>query len=133
MGGLVGGIGFANVAKIAGISFAAGGGEFYTKGPTMLVVGDNPGGVERVSVTPISGKGQTTVNGNLVKMAGGGTFTAMGSGISTTNAASASASRNEMRVIADQINQIQVVLVREDFEVKQQEHNNTVKRATVIG
>jgi len=65
-------LGLANVAKIVGLSAAAGGGNFMTKGPTLLMVGDNPGGVERVSVEPISGRGKTTVNGNLVKMAGGG-------------------------------------------------------------
>jgi hypothetical protein len=68
--------GLANVARINGVSFAAGGGDFLTKGPTALVVGDNPGGVERVTVEPISGKGQTKVYGpNLVAMAGGGSIT----------------------------------------------------------
>ena len=65
-------LGLANVAKIAGFSAAAGGGKFMTRGPAMLMVGDNPGGVERVTVEPISGRGKTTVNGNLIKMAGGG-------------------------------------------------------------
>lgn len=53
---------------------AAGGGKFMTKGPTMLLVGDNPGGVERVTVEPISGRGKTRVSpkGNLIAMAGGG-------------------------------------------------------------
>lgn len=32
----------------------ARGGSFYTDGPTPIMVGDNPGGVERVDVTPIS-------------------------------------------------------------------------------
>lgn len=74
--------GFAQIAKIAatdipsGVSAAAGGGSFMTKGPTMLLVGDNPGGVERVDVTPLSGRGQTRIspNGNLVAMAGGGSL-----------------------------------------------------------
>lgn len=68
-------LGLANVAKISGVQVggaAAGGGKFMTKGPTMLLVGDNPGGVERVTVEPISGRGKTVVNGNLAKMAGGG-------------------------------------------------------------
>jgi colicin import membrane protein len=61
---------------------AAGGGDFMTNGPTMLLVGDNPGGRERVTVEPISGKGQTTINPNsgLVAMAGGGTLTTSGYG-----------------------------------------------------
>lgn len=56
---------------------AAGGGDFMTTGPTMLMVGDNPGGRERVTVEPISGKGNTVVypHSNLVKMAGGGSLT----------------------------------------------------------
>jgi hypothetical protein len=80
------------------ISQAAGGGDFITKGPTLLMVGDNPGGVERVSVEPVSGKGQTRIApmGNLmtttslssgissyvngIKMAGGGTLTAYNDG-----------------------------------------------------
>ena len=37
----------------------AGGGDFYTNGPMTMTVGDNPGGVERVSVTPVSGRGVT--------------------------------------------------------------------------
>lgn len=59
------------------INKAAGGGEFMTKGPTMLMVGDNPGGIERVTVEPISGKGKTIVspNSNLIAMAGGGSLT----------------------------------------------------------
>ena len=61
---------------------AAGGGDFMTTGPTLLLVGDNPGGRERVKVEPISGKGQTTINPNsgLVAMAGGGTLTTAGYG-----------------------------------------------------
>lgn len=124
--------GLQQVAQISGVSFAAGGGDFYTKGPTMLVVGDNPGGVEHVSVRPISGKGKTTVNGNLVAMAGGGSFTALGSGISTQNAAELSTQRNQARETAALLNQVQVVLVREDFEAKQMQHESLVKRATVI-
>lgn len=64
---------------------AAGGGTFRTKGPTMLLVGDNPGGVEEIKVKPISGKGKTVVNpkGNLIAMAGGGTLIADG-GMSTS-------------------------------------------------
>lgn len=74
--------GLFNVSKIAGISAAAGGGDFMTTGPTLLLVGDNPGGRERVKVEPISGKGQTTINPNsgLVAMAGGGTLTTSGYG-----------------------------------------------------
>jgi len=59
---------------------AAGGGTFYTKGPTMLLVGDNNGGREKVTVEPIASRGKTVVNrnSNLVKMAGGGTLVSDG-------------------------------------------------------
>ncbi len=64
--------GFGAFLGIASI-FAAGGGSFVTNGPTQFTVGDNPGGVELVNVIPLSGKGQTKVNGQNVAMAGGGT------------------------------------------------------------
>lgn len=55
---------------------AAGGGSFYTNGPTMLLVGDNPNGREKITVEPIESRGKTSIsrNSNLVKMAGGGTL-----------------------------------------------------------
>jgi hypothetical protein len=45
--------GLANVAAIESASFARGG-DFVTSGPQSIMVGDNPGGRERVSVTPLS-------------------------------------------------------------------------------
>lgn len=63
---------------------AAGGGTFLTNGPTSFTVGDNPGGVEMVQVTPISGLGQTTINGRGLAMAGGGTALVNGSSMGTT-------------------------------------------------
>jgi len=70
-------VGLANVAKLAGVF--GGGGEFETNGPTMIMVGDNPGGRERVTVEPISGRGQTRVfDGNKIAMAGGGVVVANG-------------------------------------------------------
>lgn len=51
---------------------AAGGGSFVTSGPTNFTVGDNPGGMELVSVLPLSGIGQSSVNGQALRMAGGG-------------------------------------------------------------
>jgi hypothetical protein len=52
---------------------AAGGGDFITSGPALLMVGDNPGGRERVTVEPLSGRGVTRVNpgSGLVRAAGG--------------------------------------------------------------
>lgn len=64
--------GLAQQGKILGAF--AGGGSFMTKGPTWLLVGDNPGGRERVDVTPVSGKGQTRIFNDGVAMAGGGSI-----------------------------------------------------------
>lgn len=66
---------------------AAGGGTFVTTGKTTLTVGDNPGGRELVTVTPLSGTGQTTVSGNMIKLAGGGVIDA-GDGYTTPVAGS---------------------------------------------
>jgi len=63
------------ISKVA----AAGGGSFFTNGPTSFTVGDNPGGIEHVQVTPISGLGQTTINGRNIAMAGGGSALVNGS------------------------------------------------------
>lgn len=67
-------LGLLNVAKITGVA-AAGGADFVTKGPTMLLVGDNPGGREHVQVTPLSGRGQTRTFSGGIAMAGGGSLT----------------------------------------------------------
>lgn len=64
--------GLAQQGKILGAF--AGGGSFETKGPTWLLVGDNPGGRERVDVTPVSGKGQTKIFNDGLAMAGGGSI-----------------------------------------------------------
>ena len=49
--------GLANVAQIESslnqMQSAATGADFVTSGPQMIMVGDNPGGRERVSVTPL--------------------------------------------------------------------------------
>lgn len=52
----------------------AGGGTFVTKKPTKMLVGDNPGGKEMVSVMPLSGKGKTRIrkSSNLENLDGGG-------------------------------------------------------------
>lgn len=46
--------GAARMAQIADIKFANGVDGFVTSGPTIMMVGDNPGGREKVSVTPMS-------------------------------------------------------------------------------
>lgn len=73
-----GGLGF--IGSILGGVFAAGGTDFTTRGPTLLIVGDNPGGRERVTVEPLSGRGQTRMYGNAVAMAGGGSISTYPSG-----------------------------------------------------
>lgn len=45
--------GLANVANIQAQKFARGG-DFETAGPRLIMVGDNPGGRERVQITPTS-------------------------------------------------------------------------------
>lgn len=59
--------------SLAAAYSAAGGGTFLTNGRTNFTVGDNPGGVELVHVVPLSGRGQTRLNGRSLAMAGGGT------------------------------------------------------------
>ena len=56
-------IAVTGAANIATIAAAAGGGEFITRGETLLLVGDNPGGQERVTVEPIGGRGTTRTAG----------------------------------------------------------------------
>jgi hypothetical protein len=51
--------GAAQLAQIDAQKFAKGG-DFVTAGPQMIMVGDNPGGRERVQVTPMS---STNYNG----------------------------------------------------------------------
>lgn len=87
LAGITGALGAVQIAKIASAeppSAAAGGGDFVTTKPTLLLVGDNPGGRERVSVTPLSGRGQTRVarNSGLIAMAGGGSLTVDSAGLS---------------------------------------------------
>jgi hypothetical protein len=67
----------AGIKNVEQINAAAGGGDFITTKPTLLLVGDNPGGRERVTVEPLSGRGATRINpaSGLIAMAGGGTLT----------------------------------------------------------
>lgn len=79
---------------------AAGGGSFVTRGPTHFTVGDNPGGVELVSVIPLSGIGRTTIAGQTMRMAGGGAALVRGSArdavvINQTNNFASGVSREE--------------------------------------
>lgn len=85
----------AGLANVTAINKAAGGGDFITKGPSMLLVGDNPGGVERVTVEPLSGKGKTQIyNPNLIAMAGGGSLLAGDPGGLNTNSMTAETNQN---------------------------------------
>lgn len=60
----------------------AGGGSFVTSGITNITVGDNPGGRELVTVTPLSGTGTTRPVPGGIAMAGGGVVDA-GDGYTT--------------------------------------------------
>ena len=87
-------LGIANIAQIAA---AAGGGDFVTTKPTLLLVGDNPGGRERVTVEPLSGKGQTRIgNSGLIAMAGGGSLTVNPSGMSAISSTASNDVFNQM-------------------------------------
>lgn len=114
---------------------AAGGGNFVTKGPTMLLVGDNPGGVEHISVTPISGKGSTrVVEGSgltQVAMAGGGNLTAIGSN-ETRIAASNSKGQFDPKQVASLMDMVKIVLVRESYEAAQMQENERVALTKVV-
>jgi hypothetical protein len=66
---------------VKGVVSGAGGGSFLTRGPTHFTLGDNPGGVELVNVLPLSGIGRTIVNGQALRMAGGGSALVAGAGI----------------------------------------------------
>lgn len=117
---------FAQVKSIIG-GAAAGGGSFYTKGPTMLLVGDNPGGVERIDVSPISGRGKTVVNknSNLVAMAGGGSLIADG-GASISNISKAVQNSFDMETMLRRLPQ-PIVQVSEINRV----NNNVAKKVQV--
>lgn len=79
--------------QFLGGSFA-GGADFVTSKPTMIMVGDNPGHRERVTVEPLSGRGKSTYNprAGFAAFAGGGSM--------TFDPVSASASRNINETLA---------------------------------
>jgi len=61
-----------NTTQTGSLPASGGGSDFVTSGPMLMMVGDNPGGVERVKVTPISGKGITRgLPGGGMAFAGG--------------------------------------------------------------
>jgi len=115
---------------VRNITAAAGGGDFITTKPTLLLVGDNPGGRERVTVEPLSGRGRTVVGDGLIKMAGGGTLTTVGS--DTRMATAQAQSQFDLNQMAQLINQVQTVLVLEQFEMKRNTVAQTNRQATVI-
>jgi hypothetical protein len=50
---------------------SGGGSAFVTSGPMTMKVGDNPGGIEAVTVTPLSGMGHTVLGPNAASFGGG--------------------------------------------------------------
>lgn len=60
-----------NASTIAQIQAAAAGADFVTNGPQLLMVGDNPGGKERISVTPIGSPNISGPQGGLTIVVNG--------------------------------------------------------------
>lgn len=91
----------------------AGGGNFVTNGTTTITVGDNPGGRELVTVTPLSGTGTTRPVPGGVAMAGGGVVDAgngyttpiAGAGTGSGRAGQGGASHDAPAALKDQIDQ----------------------------
>lgn len=91
----------------------AGGGNFVTNGTTTITVGDNPGGRELVTVTPLSGTGTTRPVPGGVAMAGGGVVDAgngyttpiAGAGTGSGRAGRGGASHDAPAALKDQIDQ----------------------------
>lgn len=112
--------GLANVAKIQGVA-AAGGADFVTNKPTMLLVGDNPGGRERVTVEPLSGRGTTRTFNGGVAMAGGGSMTFdPASAAATQNVNQALATSNAIKRMPRPVVGVkEIARVMEAVEVKQ--------------
>lgn len=110
------------LAQVAGINAAAGGGDFVTTKPTLLLVGDNPGGRERVTVEPLSGKGKTKIfkDSGMIAMAGGGTLTT-GAAISRTISSPISDSFSQTNTIIDALTNMPapVVSVKEVVKTTQ--------------
>jgi len=63
----------ASIAATKGVAAFAKGGDFITSGPQMIMVGDNPGGRERVRVDPLSSgaSGDSVSNQTVVHIHGG--------------------------------------------------------------
>jgi len=59
--------GLRQLSVINAQKFALGG-DFTTRGPQMIMVGDNPGGVERVQVTPLSSPNVNGPQTNSINM-----------------------------------------------------------------
>ncbi len=86
------------VQSLSDITKAAGGGTFMTKGPQLMLVGDNPGGRERVTVEPISGRGRTVVGDGMIKLAGGGVVETQSATSSARSAFNFANNQKEMKI-----------------------------------
>ena len=116
---------------IRNINRAAGGGNFLTKGPTMLLVGDNPGGVERVTVEPLSGRGKTKASGNLIQMAGGGTLTTSPAPFQTQQIAQQVAGERMLRDLGASFERLRIAVVIEDVNKLQAQQAEILEQATI--
>jgi hypothetical protein len=110
------------LAQVSNINAAAGGGDFVTTKPTLLLVGDNPGGRERVTVEPLSGKGQTKIfkDSGMIAMAGGGSLTAVGATMSRSLSSGITDSYSQSNTIIDALSSMPapVVSVKETVKVQ---------------
>jgi len=62
---VVEGIGATQIGVVSAAKYARGG-DFVTNGPELIMVGDNPGGKERVTVTPTSSPNYDGPNNNAI-------------------------------------------------------------------
>lgn len=63
---LLGGIGLPMLRQAGLLPKYAKGGDFVTSGPQAIIVGDNPGGQERVEITPLSSPNINGPKGNTI-------------------------------------------------------------------
>jgi len=100
--------------NLATISAAAGGGSFVTSKPTMLLVGDNPNGRERIDVTPLGNRGKTRINKNsgLVAMAGGGSLTRIGGQTAVSSSSQDAIMRANSSSVRDMLMNMPTPIVR---------------------
>jgi len=129
-------VGVAQAAALSGIAIAragvsaatvlaaAGGADFVTSGPQLMMVGDNPGGKERVTVEPLSGKGQT----KMIPAFGGGGSLIAGSGSQLMRKDSGA----QISALGDKIQKMRIGIDLLELREKQSNLDTSEDRATVV-